>query len=345
MLRKISIVSIAVLFLSPFVLSLDASERVNYIHLKQLTEKYVLQHERDPVTGREVFLGNGTEIVICSSMFTMLINGRLTTLFYRSRTIKGEIAVSSIDSRKIESLLKESTGNHDNHRYRIKKVVIDPGHGGKFGGARGRNGVLEKNIVLDIALKLRIVLQKKGIKAVMTRTRDVHLSPHLNEDLNRRVAIANREQPDLFISIHANWTANSSARGFEIYYHNNKPVSHSKIRLDRLGVKPTVNRATQNILNHALCDEYQKETIEFAREIQREFNHLPTNNRGIRKANFRVIKKTECPSVLVEVDFLSNRIACKKLCQDSYRLSLARRLSQAILNYQNKLIASEGFTK
>ena len=323
-----------------------ASDTSNYVILKQLADKYGLQHERDQITGREIFSGNGTKMVVCSGMLTVMINNQITILKDRAKLINGEISIPAADFPEIESKLKAAQTEHVTNEFCFKKVVLDPGHGGDFTGARGRNGTLEKDINLKIALKLKALLEEKKIAVIMTRTTDIHLSPNLNEDLERRAESANREQPDLFISIHCNWTNQASIRGFEIYYCNEKPVSQApKVKAEHLGKTDEYDQKTREILQDILRDEYKQETAEFAEEVKDSFNKLPTENRGIRQANFRVIKKTTCPSILVEVDFISNRTTAKQLSEDAYRQQIAQRLCESVLNYQQKIIRTEGFTK
>lgn len=324
-----------------------ASRDVHYISVKSLAKKYDMNHERDPITGREIFSCNGTKLILCSGMRTYLVNEDVGILEDYAKIVKGKLAVPYGDLRIIENKLKEIKENYLNDQCAIKKVVIDPGHGGKFKGARGANGVLEKDINLSVALKVKRLLEAKGICVVMTRTTDRHLSASLNEDLNRRVAVANREQPDLFISIHCNWAKQRSAKGFEVYYSKNKPLPDPKLKKMLSNPHGTlkIDSATRNILRHALRQEYHKETIEFSKQIQKEFKTLPTKDRGIRSANFRVIKGTKCPSVLVELDFISNKKMSKKLSGSSYQQEVASKLVKSILNYQNDIKKAEGFVR
>lgn len=325
----------AVMFtaLSQLILAADS---LNYVCLTPLIKKYGLRHEREPLTGRETFSGNGYRLILCPGMSTMMVNNKLTILKQQTKLINGAIALPASDINKIEALFKVSEENLSKRLSPLKKIVIDPGHGGKFRGTQGRNGLREKDVVLDIGLKLRTLLQVRGIKVVMTRETDRHLAVNLNRDLDRRVAIANREQPDLFISIHANWCRKPSVHGFEIYYSPNKAVSkHTKLGHQKTGSYTSLSREVNRVLAYALRDEYKKQTLDLAKEIQKEFYHR-SNNRGIRKAGFRVIKKTECPSVLVEIEYMSNKKQCRKLGQKAYRQQIAEELSRAILKFGDK---------
>ena len=347
-MRKNIVISLrALFFIAVFALNLGAADKkpLSYINLKPLAEKYELKHERDPVTGRETFSGSGTKLIVCSGMMTILINNQVSLLEDRAKTINGEIAIPSGDIEKLELKIKESHSEHAKKEYGIKKVVLDAGHGGAFKGALGVSGVMEKEINLAVALKLKALLESKDIKVVMTRERDTSLSANLSEDLDRRVAIANREQPDLFISIHCNWSNQSRACGFEIYYSSKKPLPTLKLNPSLQSDNSKVDSSTRKILSYALREEYRKETMELGKEVKKEFNKLDINDRGIRDADFRVIKKTEIPAILVELDYLSNKKMCCELMEDSYQSKLAQRLADAIINYHEKLSASQGATK
>lgn len=313
-----------------------------YISLETLSDKYDLLHESDGITGREIFTGNGTKIIVCAGMMTVLVNDNLLVLEDYAKTINGQISIAPGDLAKIEKQISEHQTTYGKKEWGIRKVVIDPGHGGNFKGAQGTNGILEKEINLCVAKKLKLLLQANGIKVVLTRERDTHLSPNLNEDLNCRVAIANKEQPDLFISIHCNWAKQSSANGFEIYYCNEKPLPSYCVKKTNPG---ELDSSTKKIISYALREEFLQESLDFSREVQRIFDQLPTNNRGIHTADFRVIKKTECPAILVEVDFISNQTMCKRLSSDSYQCEIAQKLAKSVLNYQERLIATQGFAK
>ncbi|MEK7449917.1 MAG: N-acetylmuramoyl-L-alanine amidase [Planctomycetota bacterium] len=320
-----------------------------YVPLNQLALKYGLRHERDPITGRETFSGNGYQMTLCAGMSSVMINNKLTFLDNEAKIVDGKIAVPSNNFTRIATMLKEYSQQEQDRTEEnntIKKVVLDAGHGGIFRGARGKNGLLEKQITLDVAKRLKKILEEKDITVIMTRERDANLAPSLDEDLQRRIDIANREQPDLFISIHANWCSDSSVRGFEIYYCEEKPVSNHKIKLDRINQSDdSLDNDTKKVLNYVLRDEYKKETQDLAEEIKDAFEKLNTPDRGIRNARFKVIKKTECPSLLVEMDYLSNKTACHKLATTSYRQQIAEKLGEAILNYQTIILKNERFTK
>ncbi|MDI6733598.1 MAG: N-acetylmuramoyl-L-alanine amidase [Planctomycetota bacterium] len=306
-----------------------------YIPFTQLSQKYNLSHEKDYLTGREIFSGNGYKIIAASGMSTILINEKLTVLGERLQLVNGELALSAKDFSKVERILvspydrKDKTGKH---KGLIKKVVLDPGHGGPFRGCKAKSGLTEKEINLDIAFRLRTLLEQEGIIVVLTRTTDRSLSANLNEDLTRRFEIANREQPDLFISLHCNWSNDPTVRGFEIYY-SPENTALPTLTANSLGQKKPDDKQTQQALTHLLKDEYKIRTIEISQELRKHFNKLPTEDRGLKRANFRVTKYTEIPSILIEMDFLSNKTSAKNLSDKSYRQQIVERIRDAIVSY------------
>jgi len=311
-----------------------ADSKITYVTLAQLAHKYNLKHEKDNLTGRETFSGNGYNIIASSGMSGILVNNKFTVLEQKLKSINGQLAISKNDFSKVENVLIEPHRKDISAKPKgvIRKVVIDPGHGGDFRGCKGRNGLCEKEVNLDVSKRLRELLEEKDIKVVMTRTTDRSLSANLNEDLRSRVEVGNREQPDLFISIHANWSNDPSVKGFEIYYspeNNILPSLSSRL----IGDDRPDDRQTQKALSYILKDEYSRRTIEIARAIQKQFKKLPTEDRGVRKANFKVVKYSEYPSILVEMDFLSNKTAAANLSRDAYRQEVAERIKDAIISY------------
>jgi N-acetylmuramoyl-L-alanine amidase len=181
-----------------------------------------------------------------------------------------------------------------------RTVVIDPGHGGAHSGGVGPSGVQEKTITLEVALALRRLLVELGASVVLTRSHDQHLSPDSDTDLIERTVICNRIDPDLFLSLHTNISQHVSERGFEVWVRRN--------------------------------GAHIKESWKFAELICTELaTVLGDSNRGIKNEhNLRVLKGTECPAVLVELEFLSNPEAEKRLANSQVQSRLADALAEAI---------------
>ena len=222
---------------------------------------------------------------------------------------------------------------------KIGKIVVDAGHGGHDTGTIGPNGLLEKDVVLDVALKLGKLLQDKlGAEVVYTRDDDTFIP------LETRTAIANKEQADLFISIHANSSGDSSARGVETYYLN------FTTRADALEVAARENAVSEQSI-HELQDLVKKialkekigESREFAADVQHSLyaglsaKSPNLRNRGVKKAPFVVLIGANMPSILAEIAFVSNPEDAKKLKTNEYRQRIAESLYKGVAKYVNSL--------
>jgi N-acetylmuramoyl-L-alanine amidase len=222
---------------------------------------------------------------------------------------------------------------------KIGKIVVDAGHGGHDTGTIGPNGLQEKDLVLDVALKLGKLLEDKlGAEVVYTRDDDTFIP------LETRTAIANKEQADLFISIHANSSDDQSARGVETYYLN------FTSRADALEVAARENAVSEKSI-HELQDLVKKialkekigESREFAIDVQRSLyaglsaKNPSLRNRGVKKAPFVVLIGANMPSILAEISFVSNPDDAKKLKTNEYRQRIAESLYKGVARYVNSL--------
>ncbi|HEU4414189.1 MAG TPA: N-acetylmuramoyl-L-alanine amidase [Candidatus Angelobacter sp.] len=222
---------------------------------------------------------------------------------------------------------------------KIGKIVVDAGHGGHDTGTIGPNGLEEKDLVLDVALKLGKLLEDRlGAEVVYTRDDDTFIP------LETRTAIANKEQADLFISIHANSSSDASARGVETYYLN------FTSRADALEVAARENAVSEKSI-HELQDLVKKialkekigESREFATDVQRSlYSGLSAKspslrNRGVKKAPFVVLIGANMPSILAEISFVSNPDDAKKLKTNEYRQRIADSLYKGVSRYVNSL--------
>ncbi len=221
---------------------------------------------------------------------------------------------------------------------KVGRVVLDPGHGGHDTGTIGPGGVLEKDLVLDIALRLGpLIEQGLGSDVVYTRKDDTFVS------LEDRTRIANEEKADLFLSIHVNSSRYRAASGSETYYLNFTTSS------DALDVAAREN-ATSNKTIHELQDLIKKialldkveESKEFASRLQSSLYVLAskngtTKNRGVKKAPFVVLIGAAMPSVLTEVGFVTNPREGTLLKRADQRQKIAEALYQGLSSYASTL--------
>lgn len=233
-----------------------------------------------------------------------------------------------------------------------KKIVIDAGHGGHDPGAVGPNNLYEKDVVLDIALKLRDLLStNKNYEIFLTRDKDVFIP------LEERTAIANSKNADLFVSVHANASSSKAAKGIETYmlnWTNDEEAMKVAARENAISLKKMrqMNKKEMDILdiikNDLSRENKRDESIKLAHYIQKNlvndlhknYNHIV--DLGVKQALFYVLFGAKMPSVLVEVSFISNPLEEKLLSEDDYRGDLARSISAGITKYMSK--TSEGQT-
>jgi N-acetylmuramoyl-L-alanine amidase len=223
-----------------------------------------------------------------------------------------------------------------------KRIVIDPGHGGHDPGAIGPNKLREKDVVLDVALKLKQILSRDpNLEVYLTRDSDVFLK------LDERTAIANSRNADLFVSIHANASTRRAARGVETYLLNwtsDEEAMKVAARENRisLGKMKSMHRERNvlDIIKSDLTRENKRdESVKLANYIQNSVvNEMDGEydkvvDLGVKQALFYVLFGAEMPSVLVEVSFISNPEEARLLSRDDYRTGLAQSIAAGVRKY------------
>lgn len=220
----------------------------------------------------------------------------------------------------------------------VARIVIDPGHGGHDPGASAHR-VIEKELVLDIALRLeKLLLAQPGIEVVMTRRDDTFIP------LEERTAIANREAADLFLSIHANVARNRNASGVETYFLNfaTTPEAEAVAARENAGTGMAMHSLPDIVRKIALNNKID-ESRDLARVVQTSLirrlrNHnAHAKDRGVKQAPFVVLIGAEMPSVLAEVAFITNRNEATLLKRPAYRQQVAHSLYEAVLKYRQSL--------
>jgi N-acetylmuramoyl-L-alanine amidase len=172
-------------------------------------------------------------------------------------------------------------------------IVIDPGHGGHDPGTTSVTGVHEKTVNYDVAEKVAAILERRGLAVTMTRQRNEYI------ELEARAEMANRRNADLFVSIHADSAPSPSAQGFTVY-----------------------------IANAASADSQRA-----ARDISRAMATTGLENRGVRREDYRVLRTSRGPAVLVEMGYLSNRQDALRLQDSAFQDKLAAAIATGILDY------------
>jgi N-acetylmuramoyl-L-alanine amidase len=244
------------------------------------------------------------------------INGARSWLCFPVIEQDGKYLVSRTDVAKtIEPLVRP-------HRVanagKVQTVVLDPGHGGYDRGQVSRYGY-EKDFALDVARKLRPLLQSKGLRVIMTREGDYFVP------LEVRAQMANAARDSIFVSIHFNATNDDpNATGFEIFSFTPRgapSTSDSAVAPSALSTQPgsavdAQSTALAACIYHSLL------------------GHLPEYDRGIKRARFAVLRLTKVPAVLIEGGFLTEQGECKLIAQKDWRARLAHAISVGIESYQ-----------
>jgi N-acetylmuramoyl-L-alanine amidase len=204
----------------------------------------------------------------------------------------------------------------------LRRIIIDAGHGGKDVGAKNdAYRLYEKDLTLDVARRLKSLLQSAGYEVVMTRDSDVYVP------LERRPQIANREHGDLFISIHFNAAGSSTAEGFETFALTPQYQASSKYPKPGRGDDTRYDGNEQDPWNALLGYHVQRALVQ----------RVGGPDRGLKRARFLVIKQLECPGVLVELGFVSNPATAQKLRTTVFRQTLAQSLYDGIVRYGKRL--------
>jgi N-acetylmuramoyl-L-alanine amidase len=228
---------------------------------------------------------------------------------------------------------------------KIGKIVVDAGHGGHDTGTIGPKGLEEKDLVLDVALRLgKLLEQRLGADVVYTRDDDTFIP------LETRTAIANKEEADLFISVHANSSRDQSARGVEVYYLNFTSAPDAlEVAARENAVSDKSIHELQDLVKKIALKEKIEESREFASDVDSELYRGLRNsglkNRGVKKAPFIVLIGANMPSILAEISFVSNPSDEKKLKTPDYRQKIAESLYRGVARYANGLSGVKVATK
>jgi N-acetylmuramoyl-L-alanine amidase len=222
---------------------------------------------------------------------------------------------------------------------KIGRIVIDAGHGGHDSGTLGVGGIQEKDVVLDVALRLGHLLHDRlGAEIIYTRSDDTFIP------LETRTAIANKAQADLFLSIHANSSPDSSARGVETYYLNftSQPDALEVAARENAVSDQSIHQLSDLVKKIALKEKID-ESREFASDVEQglysglQSGNAGLKNRGVKKAPFVVLIGANMPSILAEISFVTNERDASQLEQPSYRQRVAESLYKGVAKYASGL--------
>lgn len=323
--------------------------QMQYIPLVSYCDARQIHWEWDPVTNVvSVDGGSGKGKFLVDSRIAM-VDGERVYLPEPLRMSQGLIlfptgSLSMLDSLNAAKAPPAAAAGP----FQVRKIVLDPGHGGKDPGARGKKGTKEKEVVLDVALGVRDLLMEDGIDVIMTRDKDDFIS------LGKRFQIANRNKADFFVSIHANSSRSRAASGFEVYYLSNAVDDEARaiaaMENESLDIEEDSFSGRTQDLDATLWDlinsENRAESVELAKELEQSAQtRLGVRGRGVKSARFAVLKGATMPAVLVEVGFLTNPVEEERLRSSGYRQRLAESITAGILKYKSRYEKTEGFTQ
>lgn len=284
--------------------------RIQYLYMEDVARFYGFKMT---VKGKTIVLSSKySRLVFTNDGRIANINTADQYLAFSIRTQNGHVLLSLIDFQKvIDPILRPGTIP----RHVVRKIIIDPGHGGKDPGCQG-GVVKEKDVNLQVALRLADLLRKRGYTIYMTRQSDIFPT------LDQRVNAANRIKPDLYISLHCNATGNPAVNGIEVYCATaaGSPPSDSKV------ISPKACPANAYDLENAyLAYHVQKRLI----------SAIKTGDRGARHKRFKVIADTSAPCILVEMGFLTNASDRESLSKSQRQMLTATAIANAVEEYKN----------
>jgi len=247
----------------------------------------------------------------------------------KNRHVKGEPAEPPPPTADGEATLMRALG------LKIGRIVIDAGHGGHDSGTLGAGGIEEKDVVLDVALRLgKLLHDRLGAEIVYTRADDTFIP------LETRTAIANKAQADLFISVHANSSQDTGARGVEVYYLNftSDPEAMEVASRENAVSTQSVHQLSDLVKKIALKDKID-ESRELAEDVDESLygglakGNGGLKNRGVKKAPFVVLIGANMPSILAEISFVTNPTDAEELRRPEYRERVAESLYTGVARY------------
>ncbi|HIE36399.1 MAG TPA: hypothetical protein EYP89_04080 [Candidatus Omnitrophica bacterium] len=293
----------------------------DYIRIEEFCKKHSFQYNFDTLDDVIKITSPKKEIRLVLNSCLGYINGETFYLKQPPLYIRGKILLpkelEEVVAKKVV-LLKPL--------FKIEKIIIDPGHGGRDPGAISFNGLKEKNLNLRVSKYLKEELEKRGYKAILTRSKDNYLS------LKERVKIAKKYSADVFLSIHTNSNRSRKIRGVEIYY-----LSPSRFKSLERAIKLAKGKDFDDIPFEAkvivwdltLGKNYAT-SVELAQHLYFAFKNLGFKVSLPKRAPFYVLKFAYVPSVLVEIGYLSNPYEEKSLRKKYYQKQIAEAIALGI---------------
>jgi N-acetylmuramoyl-L-alanine amidase len=311
---------------------------VTYVPLLSLCDSENIAWEYDTFTRKVNLTKDAHKISLMVGERLVLVDGAEQYLKHPVDIYQGTAVVPyKFKEQILDTLFKKVYPQRQIPLSKIKKVVIDAGHGGTDPGSIGKLGLREKYVNLDIAKRLSSLLKSQGIDVMMTRSTDTFVP------LARRVAIANNAKADLFISIHSNANRVRSLNGFEVYYVSPNvsdskralySAQHEALDLDRafFAYSPSLN--LKAILWDMIYTSNRAEALRLSQYVCRAIdNNLNTRVLGVKGGPFYVLKSVHMPAILIEVGYLSNYNEERLIRNSYYRQQITEGIAEGLRNY------------
>jgi len=280
----------------------------NWLLLRDVAGYYGLTYA---VSGQDIRMRSAAHsLQITMDRREMRVDGQSVWLGTAPATYHGAVIIRDQDFRAvIDPILRPASVP----RQIIKTVLIDPGHGGNDQGASSRR-IIEKNLTLRISRRVAEILRQRGYRAILSRETDRFIP------LEQRDAIADRQNADLFVCIHANSAIDHSVGGIETF------------ALPPRGASSTYEKRVSTTRKRG--NQYDPENTRLAYDVHRgALAATGTEDRGIKRANFAVLREAPCPAVLIEIGFISNSLDEARLQSPGYQEHLAQSLANGITAY------------
>lgn len=305
------LIIVSAVLISADVSVINALNR-QYASLTDIARKYNLSLRR--TVDRIDMRGQGTQLSFFPDKRYAYYNNVKFSLDFPAFVKGGRGYVSVSDLR---SLIDPLLNGRNLYKQKLQTIVLDPGHGGKDCGALGKI-TQEKTINLRLAKRLAELLKRMGYNVVLTRNGDSTLA------LEQRTGIASQRKADLYISLHVNSAADRSITGIETFCLTPSGAASSN------GGTPDYRRLSGN--------RFDSNNIMLAYCMQRNLLvKTGAEDRGVKRARFQVLRDVNCPAVLVEIGFISNRAEEQKMAGDAYLDTVSRAIADGITTYQRSL--------
>lgn len=318
---------------------------VDYVPLVSVCAPAGVRTEYDAFSGKARLFNNKHEAVLRTGDDAMVFDGELRHLTRALQVYRGSPVVASCCVEQLTVLFCPSGPEITSKKpvfHGIRKVVIDPGHGGYDPGAIGRNGLKEKTVTLDIAKRLASIMRGSGVEVVMTRSTDVFIP------LERRVKIANESGADLFLSIHINASRKRSLNGFEVYYVSPQVSDYKRareaageysLRLQE-GEYTDIPYEAKRILWDMFYTYSRAESSALAGHICDKIGGgMKMKILGVKNARFHVLRGANMPAILIEAGFVSNIPEETRLRNSRYRQKVAECIARGLESYSVETMA------